>query len=210
MSAPDRALRPALILGLDGATFEVIEPLIAAGRLPHLARWIREGRAMALPSTTPPVTFPAWSSFMTGLDPGEHGIFDFSQKVEGRYRIRFVNASDRRGESIFAAVSRAGGRVLVLGLPATYPPEPVSGLVVPGFDAPVSNASDAASTSNPDLYRRIAGRAGPWMRPDLDESASDAGFHERAAATLLERIERKTRFALAALEEMKSEDRGRR
>nr|MCS5635679.1 alkaline phosphatase family protein [Myxococcota bacterium] len=65
-------------------------------------------------------------------------------------------------------------------------------------------------TSNPDLYRRIAGRAGPWMRPDLDESASDAGFHERAAATLLERIERKTRFALAGLEEMKSEDRGRR
>jgi predicted AlkP superfamily phosphohydrolase/phosphomutase len=165
---------------------------------------------MALPSTTPPVTFPAWSSFMTGLDPGEHGIFDFSQKVEGRYRIRFVNASDRRGESLFAAVSRAGGRVLVLGLPATYPPEAVSGLVVPGFDAPVSNASDAASTSNPDLYRRIAARAGPWMRPDLDESASDAGFHERASATLLERIERKTRFALAALEEMKSDDRGRR
>ena len=199
-----------LVLGLDGAAFEVIEPLVAAGRLPHLGQWIREGSARPLPSTTPPVTFPAWSSFMTGLGPGEHGIFDFSQKVEGRYRIRFVNASDRRGESIFAAVSRAGGRVLVLGLPATYPPEPVSGLVVPGFDAPVSNASDAASTSNPDLYRRIAARAGPWMRPDLNESASDTGFHERAAATLLGRIEAKTQFALTALEEMKRENRGQR
>ena len=203
-------LRPALILALDGATFDVIRPLIAAGRMPHLAAWIQAGHSSPLPSTTPPVTFPAWSSFMTGLEPGDHGIFDFSQKVPGRYRIRFVNAGDRRGESIFSAVSQAGGRVLVLGLPATFPPEPVSGLLVPGFDAPVSNATDAKSTSNPDLYQRIAARAGPWMRPDLDESATDGGFHERAAATLLARIERKTEFARVALDEMQREPGGGR
>ena len=210
LTGGSESLRPALVLALDGASFAVIEPLIAAGHLPNLGRWIAEGHARPLPSTTPPVTFPAWSSFMTGLEPGEHGIFDFSQKVPGRYRVRFVNASDRRGQSIYAAVSRAGGRVLVLGLPATFPPEPVSGLLVPGFDAPVSNASDAASTSNPDLYRRIAARAGPWMRPDLDEAATDGDFHERAASTLLARIERKTEFALAALEAMKDEAGGRR
>ena len=210
MTDPPRALRPALVLALDGATFDVINPLIAGGHLPHLADWIRTGCAKPLPSTTPPVTFPAWSSFMTGLEPGEHGIFDFSQKVPGRYRIRFVNASDRQGESIYSAVSRTGGRVLVLGLPATYPPEAVSGLLVPGFDAPISNATDAASTSNPELYRRIAARAGPWMRPDLDEAASDGGFHERAAATLLARIERKAEFARVALEEMKRDSGGRR
>ena len=203
-------LRPALVLALDGATFDVIEPLVASGQLPNLAAWMREGSRKPLPSTTPPVTFPAWSSFMTGLEPGEHGIFDFSQKLPGRYRVRFVNATDRRGESIFSAVSRAGGRVLVLGLPATYPPEPLSGLLVPGFDAPVSNATDANSTTNPELYRRIAARVGPWMRPDLDESATDDGFHERAASTLLARIERKTEFALAALDEMKREAGGRR
>ena len=210
MTGNESGLRPVLVLALDGATFRVIEPLVASGHLPNLARWMREGSSAPLPSTTPPVTFPAWSSFMTGLEPGEHGIFDFSQKVEGRYRIRFVNAHDRRGESIFSAVSRAGGRVLVLGLPATYPPEPLSGLLVPGFDAPVSNATDAGSTNNPELYRRIAARAGPWMRPDLDEAAQDEGFHERAAATLLARIERKTEFALIALEEMKADAGGRR
>ncbi|MDG2332798.1 MAG: alkaline phosphatase family protein [Myxococcota bacterium] len=210
MSGGESGLSPVLVLALDGATFRVIEPLVASGHLPNLARWMRDGSSAPLPSTTPPVTFPAWSSFMTGLEPGEHGIFDFSQKVEGRYRIRFVNARDRRGESIFSAVSRAGGRVLVLGLPATYPPEPLSGLLVPGFDAPVSNATDASSTNNPELYRRIAERAGPWMRPDLDEAAQDEGFHERAAATLLARIERKTEFALIALEEMKADAGGRR
>lgn len=202
-------LNPVLVLALDGATFDVLHPLAAAGQLPNLARWMDEGAWRPLPSTTPPVTFPAWSTFMTGLEPGQHGVFDFSHKVPGRYRIRFVNATDRSGESLQAAVGRAGGRVLVLGLPATYPPEPIDGLLVPGFDAPVSAGSDADSTSDPTLYRRIAARVGPWMRPDIDESATDPGFHERAIETLLARIERKTDFALTALEEMQARD-GRR
>jgi predicted AlkP superfamily phosphohydrolase/phosphomutase len=198
-------LRPLLLIALDGASFDVIDPMVAAGQLPCLGGWISGGKAHPLASTIPPVTFPAWSSFMTGLEPGEHGIFDFSQKLPGEYRIRFLNASDRRGETLQAAVCGAGGRVLVLGLPATYPPESLDGLLVPGFDAPVSNASDAESTSNPPLYRRIAARAGPWMRPDLDESARGEDFHETAVATLLARIERKTEFARIALEEMKAD-----
>ncbi|MEE2664738.1 MAG: alkaline phosphatase family protein [Myxococcota bacterium] len=192
-------LRPALVLALDGATFSVIEPLVAAGRLPNLARAMREGTHAPLPSVVPPVTFPAWSSFMTGLGPGEHGVFDFTQKLPGRYRIRFANASDRTGRSLFARVCDAGGRVLVLGMPAAFPPEPLDGLLVCGFDAPVSSGTDARSASDPALYERIAARAGPWMRPDLDESARDPGFHERAVGTLLARIERKERFALEAL-----------
>jgi predicted AlkP superfamily phosphohydrolase/phosphomutase len=192
-------LRPALVLALDGATFSVIGPLAAAGRLPHLARAMREGTHAPLPSVLPPVTFPAWSSFMTGLEPGEHGVFDFTQKVAGAYRIRFANASDRAGRSLFARVCEAGGRVLVLGMPAAFPPERVDGLLVCGFDAPVSTGTDARSASDPALYERVARVAGPWMRPDIDESARDAGFHERAVDTLLGRIERKERFALEAL-----------
>ena len=191
--------RKVLVLALDGASFSVIEPMIAAGWLPNLARWIEAGAAGPLQSTTPPVTFPAWSSFLTGLSPGEHGIFDFTQRLPGEYRIRFVNATDRHGPSIFQRVSSAGGRVLVLGMPATYPPEPVSGLLVSGFDAPVSTATDATSASDPSLYRRIADRVGPWMRPEIDESATDGDFHERAVHSLLDRIERKKRFALESL-----------
>ena len=114
--------QPALVLALDGASFDVIRPMVARGRLPHLGRWLSEGASGPLRSTVPPVTFPAWSSFMTGLEPGEHGIFDFTQKVPGEYRLRFVNSSDRAGSSMFERVSRAGGSVLVLGMPATHPP----------------------------------------------------------------------------------------
>ena len=141
---------------------------------------------------------------MTGVEPGRHGVFDFTQKIEGAYRVRFVNATDRVGASLFARVSRAGGRVLSLGMPATFPPEPLRGLAVCGFDAPVSTGTDARSASDPALYREIAAEVGPWMRPDLDESARDADFHERAVETLLSRVERKTRFALAALRRMRA------
>jgi predicted AlkP superfamily phosphohydrolase/phosphomutase len=209
IASPPRNLDPVLVLALDGATFDVVAPMAKAGRLPHLARWMEQGSHAPLPSVTPPVTFPAWSSFATGLHPGRHGVFDFTHKVPGAYRLRFTNASDRAGQSIFRRVSDAGGRVLVLGLPATFPPEPVSGLLVSGFDAPVSSGTDARSASDPDLYAQIAAAAGPWMRPDLDESARDVGFHERAAGTLVSRVERKTRFAKAALEAMRRRDGAR-
>ena len=101
-------LRPVLVLALDGATFDVIHPMIDDGELPHLAEWIRHGRSSPLPSVTPPVTFPAWSSFMTGLSPGQHGIFDFSQKIPGEYRLRFINATDREAPSIFTRIRDAG------------------------------------------------------------------------------------------------------
>lgn len=201
-------LKPVLVLALDGATFDVIRPLAARGELPHLAAWMKQGQAAALPSTTPPVTFPAWSSFMTGLPPAEHGIFDFTQKRPGEYRLRFVNASDRAAPSIFQRVSQAGGRVLVLGMPATHPPEPVEGLLVCGFDAPVSAGTDERSASDPALYREIARRVGPWMRPELDESAHADDFHERAVSTLLARIDRKRDFALEALTQLRARHGG--
>src|SRR5690606_33903034 len=110
--------------------------------------------------------------------PGEHGLFDFTQKCDGEYRLRFVNATDRAGDTILRRISDTGGQVLVLGLPATHPPEPVAGLLVCGFEAPVASGTDPKSASDPALYRAIAERAGPWMRPELDESARASDFHE--------------------------------
>ena len=196
------ALQRALVLALDGATWDVAQPLIEAGRLPNLAALVAAGRAQPLPSTVPPMTFPSWSSFMTGLGPGRHGIFDFTQKEAGAYRVRFVQAGDRRGASLFGRVSAAGGRVLVLGMPACHPPEPVNGLLVSGFDAPVSTGTDPSRASDPALYREIAGRVGPWMQAGLAERSDEAAFHERAKETLLARIARKRDFTLAALDAM--------
>jgi predicted AlkP superfamily phosphohydrolase/phosphomutase len=196
------ALRPALVLGLDGASFDVIRPLVAAGRLPNLAAWMAEGAAAVLHSTVPPVSFPAWSSFATGLDPGAHGLFDFTQKLPGRYALRFTNATDRSGTTLFGRVSHAGGRVLALGMPATFPPEPVNGLLVAGFDAPVSTGSSARAASNPAFYEAIVARTGPWMRAEPDEGAAAEGWYEAAAERLVARVAQKSKFAQEALAQL--------
>jgi predicted AlkP superfamily phosphohydrolase/phosphomutase len=195
-------LRPALVLGLDGATFAVLRPLAEAGRLPNLARLMAEGAFAPLSSTTPAMTFPAWTSFWTGLAPGRHGLFDFTQKLPGQYALRFVNAADRDGASLARRVCDAGGSVLALGLPATFPPERVRGLLVAGWDAPVSAGSDASRASDPALYRAIEARVGAWMTPDLDEGAHADGWHDAAVDSLLARIARKTKFALEALAQL--------
>ena len=202
-TSPLRAeLRPTLVIGLDGASFDVIRPLVKAGRLPNLAAWMEEGAAAVLRSTVPPVSFPAWSTFATGLEPGAHGLFDFTQKVPGRYALRFTNASDRSGATLFGRVSAAGGRVLALGMPATFPPEPVNGLLVAGFDAPVSTGSSARAASNPAFYEAIAARVGPWMSAEPDESASAEGWHEAAAERLVARVRQKLAFAQEALAQL--------
>jgi len=202
-----KALRPALVLGLDGASFDVIRPLAAAGRLPNLAGWMKTGAGAVLHSTVPPVSFPAWSSFATGLDPGAHGLFDFTQKLPGRYALRFTNASDRSGATLFGRVCGAGGRVLALGMPATFPPEPVDGLLVAGFDAPVSTGSSARAASDPALYEAIAARCGPWMRAAPDESADSEGWHEAAAERLALCVAQKSAFALEALAQLRAAGR---
>ena len=199
--------RKALVLGLDGADWSVLRPLCDAGRLPILARWIGDATTAPLPSVTPPMSFPAWSSFATGLGPGRHGIFDFTQRLPNARRIRFVNAADRAGEPFWMRASRAGRRVLCLGVPATHPADPVDGLLVPGFDAPVSAGSDARLATDPALYARVATRAGPWMTADLDEGARGGDWHERAAAQLLARVDRKLCFALEALRALRENGR---
>ena len=74
-----------VILGLDGATFDLILPWVQAGKLPHLARLLNTGMAGTLRSTMPPMSPPAWNSFMTGTNPGKHGIYDFTGRKPHSY-----------------------------------------------------------------------------------------------------------------------------
>ncbi len=70
-----------LVIGLDGGTFTLLRPWMAEGNLPNLAGLAATGVSGVLESTCPPLTAPAWSSFMTGMNPGKHGIFDFHSLV---------------------------------------------------------------------------------------------------------------------------------
>ena len=121
-----------IIIGLDGATFDVIKPLIAEGRLPNVKRLMDNGVWGELTSTIHPITPQAWTTFLTGTNAGKHGIYDFTRRRKDSYTIEFVNASYRRGESIFNILGMAGKRVGAVAIPFTFPPERVNGFMLSG------------------------------------------------------------------------------
>lgn len=134
-----------MVIGLDGATWQLARPWAEAGHLPTFRRLMEEGAWGALESVLPPVTPAAWSSFATGLNLGKHGIFDFVERPPDSYTPRLVNAHNRDGLPMWQLAGHSGRRVTVFNVPATYPPDrvPDGGLMVSGFLTP-AHATDAS------------------------------------------------------------------
>src|SRR5262245_6375348 len=148
-----------------------------------------------LRSTLPPATFPAWTSLVTGVNPGRHGVLDFVERVPGTSRVRFVNGSQRRTPALWTRVSAAGGRVAALSVPATYPPEPVNGIMVSGFDSPVTTGIDGSFVYPPAFHNEIRRAIGRLPFADFQEMRTGPRWHERALAMLLDGVERRTALA---------------
>ncbi len=131
--------RQVLVIGLDGATFDIIDPLVAAGELPTLARLMEEGVRGHLMSTVPPNSAPAWTSFLTGVSPARHGILDFREVDLRRYEVftgRFVNASAFAGRTILDRIAAHTRGVVAFRVPMTYPVWPLNGILVAGYPTP--------------------------------------------------------------------------
>ncbi|MGH8659860.1 MAG: alkaline phosphatase family protein [Gammaproteobacteria bacterium] len=160
-----------LIIGLDGATFDLIRPWAQQGKLPHLARLMEKGVQGELKSTYPPMSPPAWTSFMTGKNPGKHGIFDFAARKPCSYEIEFINARHRKATTIWKLMSDAGKRVCVLSLPITYPPEKINGIMISGLDAPgVGGLADPSAIYPPDLHQELLDKLGGYqISPNLEQ-----------------------------------------
>ena len=149
--------RKVVVVGLDGATLDVIRPLVERGRLPNLSKIMERGVQGELQSTIHPITPQAWTSFMTGKRAGKHGIFDFSRRRKGTYEIEFVNASARQAESIFSMLSRSKRTVGAIGIPFSFPPEEVNGFMLSGMDAPGEDGRAVYPASVYDEIRRRFG-----------------------------------------------------
>jgi len=188
--------RRVLLLGLDGVTFDLLEPLWAEGSCPNTKR-LASGVRGKLRSVSPPLSFPAWSTFLTGNDPGRHGIFGFTGPEPGSYRLRFLNAGDRRGKSIWMRLSEADRRVCCLGVPATYPPERVNGAMVCGFDAPgVDGCADRSAVYPPGLLGEMEEAEGPYVIAADIRPLMEQGRLEEALDLVLDTVDRKARHAL--------------
>lgn len=125
-----------LIIGLDGVPLDLIRKWVDGGFLPTLKRLMETGVVGHLRSTIPPTSGPSWSSFVTGMNPGKTGIYDFLYRQEGTYSFPPVNARLRSGATVWRYLSDAGHRIGVLNMPMSYPVEKLNGFVVSGWMTP--------------------------------------------------------------------------
>ncbi|HFD39285.1 MAG TPA: hypothetical protein ENJ31_05485 [Anaerolineae bacterium] len=128
--------RRVVFIGLDGTPFTFMQRLIAEGRAPHAAHLAEQGSLLRMDSMWPWVSSVAWSTMMTGVNPGKHNIFGFIDRDPATYKQFIPTARQMRARTLWEVLSEAGKRVIVVNVPVTYPPRPVNGILVGGFLSP--------------------------------------------------------------------------
>jgi len=190
-----RVPHPLLLIALDGGTFDVLRPLVAAGRLPHLGELIARGLCGDALSTQPPATFPAWTSLLTACEPVQHGVTDLFVRRAGSYDLVAGGGAMRRLPTLFAEMSARGLAVASLGIPGTFPPESVNGLVVAGFDSPAASRASPRSVFPRALHAELE-RMGGWRYMTFNEQRRQLS-PSAAQRALLADLEVKERITLA-------------
>ncbi|RLD10259.1 MAG: hypothetical protein DRI44_06470 [Chlamydiae bacterium] len=155
-----------VVLGMDGATWNVLTPLIEQNKLPNLKKLRGKSAWADLDSTVPPLTPPAWTSAFTGKNPGKHNVFDFAKSSREDYELHLTSRLDRKTRAVWNAVSEAGGKVVLMNVAHTFPPEKVNGVVISGFGTP---ESECDYTYPPELKQEIL-KKHPDFKPGIPTS----------------------------------------
>jgi len=149
------------VVGLDGGSYKLLKRLAAEGYMPFFASVLEEGVSGELRSVLPPSTPTAWSTFLTGQNPGRHGVFEFFAYENMAAPLRVVNSlSLRDSDTLWAVMGRAGRRVGFVNVPMTYPPHPVEGTMITGILTP---SVAQRFTYPPDLYQQLKKELGEYM-----------------------------------------------
>ncbi len=187
-----------LIIGLDGATPDLVDRWVAENKLPYLKQMMQNGVYGPLKSTYPPISPAAWTTFATGYNPGKHGTYDFRDYDPRRYSCfadTIVDSNAFAGKSIWDLVGAAGQKVGVITVPVTYPAWRVNGFMVSGYPTPDAAKSFAYP---PDLGQRI---------PPLTEDS--AFFKSASQSEVLKELVRITHLRTdVSIAELKKDDYG--
>jgi predicted AlkP superfamily phosphohydrolase/phosphomutase len=157
-----------LMIGLDGATFTLLDPLMQDGVMPALRKIVESGVRGELLSGCNFMTAQAVPTMMTGRTPGNHGMFDFVsfEETETGGSFHLTSSRDLRCETIWSIASRQGRRVTALNFYGTYPPERVNGHMIGGF---VPWRYLKSATHPPELYQRLRSLPGlDWRELGMD------------------------------------------
>ena len=139
------------VLSLDGVSHSFLGEAARSGLMPNLARLLREGALARMNSVVPAVSTVAWATYMTGVNPGKHGIYGFVDREPSPFQAYIPTARDLKTTTLWEHLSRAGKRLGVINVPLTYPPKAITGFMVGCFLSP-----DLAKATYPaDLAPRL-------------------------------------------------------
>ena len=182
-----------LLIGWDGADWRILDPLIEQGALPNLQTLIGRGQRGTLRSTIPTHSWAAWPSFVTGVDPVDHGVYDILETVGKRsLPVTYKSIKER---TFLADLDAAGKEAVYIDLPLTFPPPSIKGKLIAGGVLP----KGPAYTHPASLPDELAKAGVPWEingmswttyhnKPDpyLDEALEVTGKRIRATEWLMD------------------------
>lgn len=145
-----------LVLGLDGATWTLLDPLLAQNKLPTLGALIANGSRSILRSCIQPSSEQAWSAFATGKQNGKFGLYGFYQRAKNSYALEYINASHRRAATLWRILSDRQKKCVVVNVPLTWPVEAINGALVSGLMTPgPASQFTYPSELKPELLRAL-------------------------------------------------------
>ena len=177
-----------IVIGLDGAHFELIEPWLENGDLPHIKRCIEDGVSSDMEVCLPPVTSPNWKCYSTGKNPGKLGIFWWENIDLERRKVYYPHERKNMHKEIWDYLSDAGYKVCVIGTPLTYPPKKVNGVMISGG----LDSAEEEITYPAELEKELKEKYGYRVHPEHGIQTD----REKSAEEILELIELRFRVAL--------------
>ncbi|MBC8204427.1 alkaline phosphatase family protein [bacterium] len=184
--------RKALILGLDGASLELIENWAVQGELPFFADLMKNGGCGLLKSTPNYGSASAWPSFHTGLNPGRHGMFDFLYREPDSYKLRWMTKRYFSGKTFWQIAGEQGVKSAVINLPVTYPAEEFNGIQIAGWMTPDTKAE--GFTYPEELADEIRKNVGEHIFAPSVKAEVNRGDYEAAFKSLKKSFEYKLRL----------------
>ncbi|HEX6305741.1 MAG TPA: alkaline phosphatase family protein [Anaerolineales bacterium] len=148
-------------IGWDGATWDLLTRWVEAGKLPSLARLMQRGVHTTLQSTPLPLSPAAWSTIVTGQNPGKHGVFDWFERKSGEYQVEYVHTGRLRARPIWDYYTAQGKRIGIFNPPMIYPAAPVDGFMLSGMAAPSPHAAGFAYPAG--LLSELESQVGPYV-----------------------------------------------
>lgn len=159
-SSEKESNRRVILLGLDGGTFDLLHPWIEEGLMPNLGKIIQQGTSGELASTVPATTPPAWSTCVTGKNPGKHGIYDFRESFLRDPQRSLINSNSLRAKKLWHILGDHGKRTGLVSVPITYPPEAINGFVISGLLTP---DGESTYTYPPELKEQLLSAIGDFV-----------------------------------------------